>query len=571
MKEQAKKILSNNIFLKIFSLIIGIQFVIGYFLQENNILFDNFKIAIGELALILIISLTVYFLLKLIRHLLKKIHLDKFDNKILKLDFLHYFTIIIVCWIPVFIAFYPAIFSYDGPDQVLFSIGNTIENPILHTALLKLFTIFGIKYLKSLTIGLALYCIFQSVFLALCFAITCDFINKRYKNKIITICSILFFAIFPLNQLFPFITTKDTIFAGLFLLFMICTFIIKQNSIDSKKNIIECLIYLIITILVCNFRTNSKYAILAYIVFLIVKSVKNRKKDICIFVLISGLIINFLINYICLLIWNNKSSIKQTFFLQHIYSQIIANDACENDSKLTEFEITNINLYYKDYKKLEKSYHKHLSDRANKLLYKDAVLDNKVNYIKFVIHMITKYPSSSIKAVLNVTRGYWYLEDNSFDNIYPEREKIGALELYTVKIYTHEEVVKLSKEDKYNSFTYYKNSIPDSIRIKESNLLPKLKGMYMSLFAKNEYRKIPIIGKLFTPAVYFYLVLLYFIVTIYKKKNVEISFLLLVYFITCLLGPCAILRYIYNIIVCAPLIIMEMVAMLRRKNEKVDE
>ena len=93
----------------------------------------------------------------------------------------------------------------------------------------------------------------------------------------------------------------------------------------------------------------------------------------------------------------------------------------------------------------------------------------------------------------------------------------------------------------------------------------------MSLFAKNEYRKIPIIGKLFTPAVYFYLVLLYFIVTIYKKKNVEISFLLLVYFITCLLGPCAILRYIYNIIVCETLIIMEMVAMLKKKKKKVDE
>ena len=128
MKEQAKKILSNNIFLKIFSLIIGIQFVIGYFLQEKNILFDNFKIAIGELALILIISLTVYFLLKLIRHLLKKIHLDKFDNKILKLDFLHYFTIIIVCWIPVFIAFYPAIFLLQNYSKNIHNFSRFISS-----------------------------------------------------------------------------------------------------------------------------------------------------------------------------------------------------------------------------------------------------------------------------------------------------------------------------------------------------------------------------------------------------------------------------------------------------------
>ena len=77
------------------------------------------------------------------------------------------------------------------------------------------------------------------------------------------------------------------------------------------------------------------------------------------------------------------------------------------------------------------------------------------------------------------------------------------------------------------------------------------------MFCENNYEKIPIISVIFQPSLYFYVTIAYLLFGIYRRqKEIIITGLyLFMYFGTCLLGPCAIVRYIYCIIVMTPIMI----------------
>ena len=68
------------------------------------------------------------------------------------------------------------------------------------------------------------------------------------------------------------------------------------------------------------------------------------------------------------------------------------------------------------------------------------------------------------------------------------------------------------------------------MNVKEYNLIPSVKNAYTKLYGANYYRKIPILNIISKPSFYLYLLIIYFGITIYRKKNIDISILLLVYF-----------------------------------------
>jgi len=61
-----------------------------------------------------------------------------------------YFIIILICYIPAYITFFPLLFNYDAPMQTYASAEK--NSPLLHTFFLKTFYILGIKVFKSATI-----------------------------------------------------------------------------------------------------------------------------------------------------------------------------------------------------------------------------------------------------------------------------------------------------------------------------------------------------------------------------------------------------------------------------------
>ena len=111
----------------IFWLVISIQFVIGANLQNKGYSIKDgkdFAISVIKIILLTIIFVVLQYCCLELKNKIQKIKQvvpkdkEQSKNKIIEWmkqhKFLVYFLIIIVCWIPTLLAFYPVILSYDG-------------------------------------------------------------------------------------------------------------------------------------------------------------------------------------------------------------------------------------------------------------------------------------------------------------------------------------------------------------------------------------------------------------------------------------------------------------------------
>lgn len=548
-----KEILSERKFKYIcfFWIIISIQFVFGNNLQEKGYSIKDFNDLIISLLKIILLSIIFVMLHYSIMELVKKIKMNKRRTEkpkkrleIKKYKWGIYFLIIIVCWIPTLLAFYPAILSYDGGYQIrdYFFKGEMQHHPILITILYTAFYKFGLYYLNSCNLGMFLFSIFQMSFMALIFSYTVKFIEEETEKKWLRNISIIFYAIFPYNQLFPLITTKDVLFAGFFILFVINLY----KMIKGKYKLIDYIYMIILSVLMLLSRNNAIYSLkllLPFIVLILIKDKRNLIKIVSMFLIIIVLyqtINGFLYNSTG---ENNDEGSMRLF----IFSQAVAKTVDEKENELTEDEKEKISFYFNDYKKLAKVYKPALADNTAKMINNNNVNGNKNEFFKFIIQLGTKYPQTFINSYLNTVRGFWYISDNSFNQILDDKYRniAGALELYCFGV----------GKDEYKVYTDSK--------------LPELQNFYKKLFCQNEYQKIPVLYVLFQPGIYFYITIAYLLYSIYKKDKAKliIGILLFIYFASCFLAACAIVRYVYAIIVCVPIMGCFAIGKVQNKEE----
>lgn len=532
-----------------FWFIISIQFVVGSNLQTKGASIQSFQDVVISLLKIIFLSIIFIILHYSIMKLIEKIKKDKNETEVKfgKYNWLKYFLIIFVCWIPTLLAFYPAIISYDGGYQIrnYFFIGEIRHHPFLVTILYTTFYKFGLYCLESPTLGMFLFSIFQMTFMALIFSYAVKFIEETDKKWLRNI-SLVFYALFPYNQLFSMITTKDVIFAGLTIVFIINLY----KMLEGKYKALEYVYMIIIGVLMLLSRNNSIYTLevsLPFIILVLIKEKRKLIKIISVFLItifIYQTINNFLYTSI------GKVSDEGSFIYQTInnsigkassggslrlfpFSQAVAKLVNEKENELTEEEKEKITYYFKDYKELAEVYKSNIADNTAGMINSKSVNSNKTEFFKFMWQLGKKYPIIFIDSFLNTARGYWYIEDNSFNKIWNEEkpETIGALELYCFSIGT----------GKYS--------------VIEESKLPKLKEFYQEMFCQNKYQQIPVLYILFQPATYFYITLANLLYSIYKrdKNKLVIAIFLFIFFASCFLTHCAIIRYIYAIIVNVPI------------------
>lgn len=539
-------------YISFFWFIISIQFIIGNNLQTKGYSINSFTGFLLDLIKIIFLTIGLisihYSIIEVIQiikekeELIKKNEKDKPDKEVSKqkkcdnekYKILKYYFIIMICWLPVLLAFCPIISNYDGPSQIRTFVYSDLNvntrQPIIHTILLSTFYLFGYKYLNSCSSGMLLFSIFQMSVMALIFSYTIKFVEEKTNKKWIRNLSIIFYALFPFNQLFPLMTTKDVLFAGFVLLFVIKLY----KILEEKHSKLDYILIIIIAVIMLLFRNNAVYAIIVCIPFVIITMLKNKQKLIKI--LISSVVI-ILLYQVCFntLIYVLKAEKDTNQEKMSVFSQATAKICNERLDDLTEEEKEKITFYFGDYNKLGSVYESNISDRTKELTNCENVDNNKFEFLKFMIELASKYPREFIDSFLNTIRGYWYICDNSFNKISNEEYPYlkGNLEL---------------------TFIYMSE---DEFGLVENSQLPYLQHIYRAMFCHNDYEKIPVLYVIFQPAIYFYIVLAFLLYSIYNrdKTKIIISVFLFAYFATCFLGPVALIRYIYAIIVCVPFII----------------
>lgn len=453
-----------------------------------------------------------------------------FEKKYINILF---FIFIVICWIPTIVAFFPGISNYDGRFQIFTCFSNNItsHHPIIHTLLLSILYKFGTLIFKFPTLGFFIYTLFQVVVMACIFSYTTKFIFYKTKNLTLTVITLLFFSIFPLNVIFPHMTTKDVLFAGLVLLYIVMFFYLIDKSTCSNLDFVKLGI---VAILMLLFRNNAIYAFIPSIIFCLFLHNNNFKKKFIISSIIV-IILYFSFSSILMIMTNaEKGSPKEKM---SVITQAIGRIAKYDSNTLTLEEKQKIDYYFGDTKTLADSYIPYLSDKTKDLLQYDKVSNNHNDFYSFFLEIIKKYPKTSIDAFLKNCKGYWDIFDNTFCSISNEefpRAK-GYLEITFYKV----------ENDGY--------VIP--------NYLPSIREFFISLFCENNYLYVPVLNVLLQPAIYFYFLIGFVIYALFKKdiKSLFPAMFLLLYFLSCFLGPCAVVRYIYCVIVCTPVLISRII------------
>ncbi len=370
--------------------------------------------------------------------------LDTKEIKVLKpisykLSFIIAFGVICISWTALLIIKYPGIIYPDTMNQILQVFGDrpfNNKNPLLHTLLLKLGYDFFSLFTNDINAKTFLVSITQLICCSLIYAYVCEYIYKRTNNIILFIGTLCFYALVSYNAFYNISISKDALYAA-FTTILICSI---DNLCEEplKKNII---LYVMIAILYCLFRSNGFYSFLVIVAIIFVFNFKFNFKKLLISSIVA-LILTITIRtpiYTYIIKNYNQQSNYVTntsptrfvdSFLYVLPFQQIAN-VVVHDRELNEKEEWLIEEYI-PLEEVKGAYNPMLVDVLFSRIVdtaKDTRLNiNKIEYIKLWVELFLKYPQDYLEAYVNMNKYYFYpnryIENMYYTTIYPNDYEI---------------------------------------------------------------------------------------------------------------------------------------------------
>lgn len=521
--------------LKVISLIFGcissFGYTFGFMLQYQNNIGDTlgeWMLAIFMAVALVPIPMSIFALG--INYAKKYVMLSKVRTRFLDdknamgsvwKTVLFYWGILFISFLPAFFAYYPGLAVYDAQYQLkqIHDGFMTTHHPIIHMVMLKMAYQIGAA-LGSINKGIALLSVFQMLVLSFAFGYALGFLKYIKVSQKARIIVAIIVAVFPIHAIYSISITKDVFFAAFFLLFVIellYFYLLPQYSIG------RCVCFVFFTVMMLMFRNNALYALILSIPFLL-WFMKAKRKKLLVLCLLAIMI--FFVSDRGLKKAEgafDNSSTKETFALP--IQQVARVYAYKEDAR---DELEEVTQYIPE--ELLTAYNPYIADGVKTGIDNDLFKDHLGNFIKIWISTGLKYPGEYMEAFLTNTMGFWYLDDTMHARIYGE----GG---YMVVQYKEENLLNM---------------------ISAKCFCKPAKNYYDALFSKNQYQKIPLLSILFRPAFFFYAYLVTALVLIYRKCYKKLLPLIPVcgYFLTLLLAPAALVRYMYCLICVFPFVMV---------------
>jgi len=515
-----------NLWVMMFSFVIICVGIIGFLLRTSggNGVFEHYTgniFACGVTGF----SAVSY----LVTRIYEKLFMEKeetVDTGLFKRYFWFYTAILFVAWIPVFLAYYPGIFAYDVHIQLTMvkNAEYTTHHPLIHTLMLKFFYLLGEK-MGSYTTGVAIYTIVQMVLCALVLAYVLWYLYTKRVNRILRMVLLLFFAVWPINSLLAISATKDTLFSMFVLLFVVLVLQFLEEE-NFRRSIPKCCMMALSGVLTFLFRNNAKYALavwaVVFIIFLFITKVEQYGKRMGMAVVIAIFVIGQLTNMVMIKAVDAKpGSINEMMSMP--ISQI-ARCYAFRESEMTPEMIADIEA-------LGISTGDYVLPSVDIAKGRIQIEGQEKHFFNVWWRLFKQYSGVSLDASLYINQGNIFLDDISHAHVYgtnPEERK-----------------------------GYLITSVAKGYGVEHYSLFPWLENIYEDLFTLNTCQEIPFLATLFTPAFYFWMLAVCVLHALLSKnwKVVTVAMLLLAYYGTILLGPCSLVRYMYPLIVSAPVLL----------------
>lgn len=542
--------IKSNKFFNILAALLSIFMTVGYSYDKVGsayLVFGN----IGFITISIIKLLSFYFLFRLCINIVfnfittYKIREIVGDNKLIRMfnkhPFLFSFTVIVLCYIPYLVAFYPAVMGYDPSNQIREFMGMhtrymdsvilldpnvtiTNFNPVIHTLFLggcfKLGHIMG-----NDNIGLFIYAVLQIIIMASTLAYSISYMKKHgVANKLLLIV-LLIYALVPVFPFYSISTNKDTIFCCFVLLYCLKLYDLIMYDQSKKNYITTFLIVLMVTLT----RNNGIYTVMLSMPFTLIW-LKNKRKQILI--VLSAVVVCY-VGYNKVLLPSFKisnTSIREMLSIPFQQTARLAKYHPESFSEKDKEVIDKILTF----DTLGERYNPKLSDPVKNKFNIYTTNKDLMEYFKVWHKGLYKHPDVYMDATISNIYGYFYPNTSSWYIYYEYNTKLQEA-----------------------GFDYHYNGLSDMRTI-------------LSEFGK-KYPYIPLLGLFvniaFTGWIYFFL----FTALLTKKEYKLLPFILpaISFIVVCVAGPAnTYFRYALPYIMPLPMTLCLLYYNLQNKEEE---
>ncbi|MCD7724684.1 MAG: DUF6020 family protein [Clostridiales bacterium] len=451
-------------------------------------------------------------------------------------------AVILLCWLPVFLAYYPSVFAYDAEGQLYQVITGdySTHHPLLHTLFLGAFFRLGGSLFGSYSTGMALHSVVQMLLLAGTFSAALAYLYARRTSVYLRILLLVFFALFPVNSILALSTTKDVLFSALTLLYTLCLYEFlgekeekrpQEQDTDGtfplprRKRGLTAL-WLTVTVLLLLMRNNALYALVGSVPLVCMGLRKHkalRKKYLLLS--LAGLCL-FGVGNAGLKALTHAQDGSPREMLSVPFQQM-ARTRVEEEETLSSQMRQELDAYLSS-EWVFAAYNPHLADPVKQ---RAVIHDNPAGFLRTWLRLGLEHPGTYVDAFLDNSVGYWFLEDR-----------------------THAQIYGIGTESGFGYLSTDNRPMPAGYEIVENSYLPGLRAFMERIVSENEYQKLPVIRILFAPAFYWWLLCLYLAMALYRKRYrlvLPVAFLV-VYYLTLLLSPAALIRYMYPFVTTVP-------------------
>ena len=438
--------------------------------------------------------------------------------------FLMCWLLLFLSWVPVFLASWPGIFSYDCGWQLATYVEGTVNghHPILHTFLLGICRDMGYALGGSNQTGAYMYSLIQMLLMSAMYADVCLFLKERCTPRWLQLLAFLFLAFHPVNSLMALCATKDSIFTAVFLMFLVQLFRLAEEPEEFFSSVPRQFLFVITVWFLFAFRNNGFHTFLLSAPFLLLAFRKYWKR--------MGILI-----LVCLCLYGLYTGpVYQALGIEKgdpremccVLMQSAARVYQKDPSGLTEEEREAF-LSIIEEEGMD-SYLSWFADPVKAYFNGEKFAENPGPFLKAWISAGMRHKKIYIDSFLANTYGYWYPGDTTRDT------KNGR-----------------------DYFEYYCKDFQENIDVEMESKLPALSEFYRKLGNESSFEQVPVVRLTFRLGTYTWLLIFTFVLLLYRKQYDRLILLvpLAAYFATNLLGPVVKMRYHYPLMACAPLIL----------------
>ncbi len=459
---------------------------------------------------------------------------------------------IFLLYFVVFLAVYPGFFVYDAQEEYLEVVTRsfTTHHPLLHVLMLGGIVQLVYKLTGSVNLGIAAYTLFQMAVLSLIFGYFIWKLKEHGLRKRGQWILTIYLGICPPLVMFSLCSAKDGLFMGMLLILVLLLLDLCEDVEAFWANKKKLLLFAASAILMMLLRHNGCYAFLVFLPCLTafagkkVLSVSDRAHagKLSGRLLLSGVLL------ICLYLILNKglalatkaSSGEHQEMLTVPIMQLARTYAYEPEAFSEEDK--EILFRYLPEDALQ-CYTPKVSDGVKISFSNAAYEENSGDFWKLWGRTLIRHPFSYMNAWLMTSYGFWYPDT--------------VIDVYrgnTVFTYTYED----------SSYFGYETEEPGVRR----SFLPALNELYRRMSLTIFQQKVPLVSMLFSPGFLFWCMMFGLGFLLNQREQgryleVVLPFLLpLLIFLTFLLGPTYLVRYVVFWWVLVPLLAVRIYVIL---------